>query len=765
MTEPKTFRVSVTELAHFCCRRGDVVLGSERSPSAQQGQEGHKHLQSQRPDHYQREVAIKNQWSGTYCMWTLAGRIDGLLVENGTTTLEEIKTTFCAEQDLPDTQYQVHLAQLKLYGALFCKHHSLNHIQLRLTYLKLDDESTFEREHCYSAQELIDFLQQCSNEYTLWLDGYCQYLQQRDADLSALEFPFQNYREGQRTLSVAIYRHMRDQQRGLYHAPTGLGKTMATLFPALRQLADGTIRQVWYLTAKNSGHNSVKQALSKFSRQPQIRVLFLQAKEKVCINCDRSQINCKAQTGYYDRLPAARQAFQSQNHFSDKDLQKLAEEYNLCPHQLARDLLPWVDLVVADYNYVFDPQARLGDALAESKHISLLVDEAHNLPDRARTMFSADLYLKTVQHLQRNVTDPMLQKRLRKVLKQYRDVIAVQDTRALPESFVQLLQSVIEPLNEWFSQQNWLLFPEELFEHMMSLWRFAQRSQTIAGEDALLYSARPGSNKSDRIQIFCTDPAPNLQTITDSFHSCHFFSGSLLPLDYFQRSIQQQPGAHHLALPNPFPAEHQCTLVIPVNTRFQRRTQSIKHIAETINSLWESHPGRYLMALPSYEYLAEVMAQLALNPELPLRSQPQTNDLVARAEFLRQLQGTHYLAGVIAGGVFAEGIDLEDNKLDGVIIIGACLPPPSPEREHIKQHFEDSDRQGFEFAYRYPAINRVIQTAGRLIRSEQDRGLLLLMDDRFTQTQYRTLLPDHWQPQLIKNSDDLQRALASFFGK
>ena len=758
--EPRAFRVSVTDLAHFCCRRGDVTLGSDRSPSAQQGQEGHKQLQSQRPEHYQKEIAIKSHWTGKHCVWNLAGRIDGLLVEGDVTTLEEIKTTYCLEQDLPDAQYQVHLAQVKLYGAMFCQQHTLKSVQLRLTYFKLDDESTFERTHNYSASELIDFLYQCGNQYSLWLDDYCLYLNARDRSLTTLEFPFPHYRDGQRSLSVALYRHIRDQQRGLYHAPTGLGKTMATLFPALRQLAEGTIRQLWYLTAKNSGHNSVKQALSRFSQTPKLRVLFLQAKEKVCINCDRGQINCNAQTGYYDRLPAARQMFQQQDYFFEADLQQTATEHNLCPHQLTRDLLPWVDVVVADYNYVFDPQARLNDALTDSKHISLLVDEAHNLPDRARVMFSADLYLKSIKHLQQNVTEPGLQKRLRKLARQYGEVFDGADERELPSAFVQQLQTVIEPLNDWFAQQNWLLFPEELFEHMMALWWFSQRAQSIENEDALLYSSKP-----DRIQIFCTDPAPKLQRITDSFHSCHFFSGSLLPMDYFQHSLQQDRGASQLTLSNPFPPEHQCTLVIPVNTRFNQRAQSITQIAAYIRTLWQTHPGRYLMALPSYEYLAEVMAQLASEPDLPLLYQPQTGSLDARAEFLLQLQDSHYLAGVIAGGLFAEGIDLQDNKLDGVIIIGTCLPPPSPEREHIKHHFDESHHQGFDFAYRYPAINRVIQTAGRLIRSEKDRGLLLLMDDRFTQARYRSLLPRHWQPQLVKNSGELQQALTAFFQK
>ncbi|WP_290578391.1 ATP-dependent DNA helicase [Ketobacter sp.] len=758
LDQSRAFRISVTELAHFCCRQGDVVLGNDRSPTLQQGQEGHQRLQSQRPEAYQREVAVKAHFSGQFCHWTLAGRIDGLMLDGGP-LVEEIKTTYCSAQDLPAAQHRLHLAQAKLYSALLCQQHDLDVILVRITYLKLDDDSEYQRESRHTGAELLDFLQGCVVEYSRWLDQYCCYLERRDASLAALEFPFQQYRAGQRALSVALYRDMRDQQRGLYHAPTGLGKTMATLFPALKQLGEGHVKQLWYLTAKNSGHRSVQQALAQFPQRPDLRVLFLQAKDKVCAGCDRTQLNCSPQTGYYDRLPVAREQFQASPSWQESDLQALAAEHRLCPHQLARDLLPWVDLVVADYNYVFDPQARLHDALADSKHIGLLVDEAHNLPDRARAMFSAELHRKSLIHLQQQVTEPALQKRIRALRRHYEATHKNAAPRALPPAFTQLLQATVEPLNDWFSQQNWLLFPEELFEHLMALWRFAQRAQSIADEDVLLYSDQP-----HRIQIFCTDPAPNLQPLTDSFHSCHFFSGSLLPMDYFQRCIQQLPGMSQLALANPFPPEHQCTLVAPVNTRFQQRNQSMAEIAGYIGQLWQTRPGRYLMAVPSYEYLAALMQQLSGQPQLPLICQPNSNEPVARAEFLQHLLSPRYLAGVIAGGVFAEGIDLQDNKLDGVIIVSTCLPPPSPEREHIKQHFEHSDGRGFDFAYRYPAINRVIQTAGRLIRSEQDTGVLLLMDDRFSQAAYRALLPPHWRPRLLKNSAELPSVLSAFFG-
>lgn len=763
---PRTFRIAITELAHFCCREGSVLSGNERTPTAQQGQEGHKKLQGQRPPHYQQEVSISKALQGKHCEWTLAGRIDGLLVDSGQSAqpphipiVEEIKTTYCSEAELPPEQRQLHLAQVRLYAALVCEQQQLEQVEIHLTYLNLSDESVFQHRALFSADSLQAFLSRCCQQYTEWLDQHCLYLQQRDQSLNQLPFPFAAYRAGQRTLSVTVYRDIREQKQGLYHAPTGLGKTMATLFPALRQLGQGVVRQIWYLTAKNSGHNSVRQALQQLSPGLNPRVIYLQAKDKTCTTCPlHSQQNCTAQSGYYDRLPAARWEFQTRPCADTEDLNTLAQRHKLCPHQLARDLLPWVDLVVADYNYVFDPYTRLSDALNKSRQLCLLVDEAHNLPDRARTMFSAALQVKKLGSLASQITDKPLKSRLKSLARQCRELCQQEQASAMDSGLRHTLLVLSEQLNEWFLQQNWLLFPQELFESVMELWRFAQRAQTIHPEDAILLDPH-----AEKIQIYCTDPAPELEKIAAGFHSSHYFSGSLLPLHYFQRCITTNPQCTQLILDSPFPPAHQSTVIIPLNTRYPSRPQSLPLIGAVLHTLWQCRPGRYLLAAPSFEYLGDAMDTLRQHPQIPLLMQPNSPSPEERAQFLAMLQQDRFLAGVITGGLFAEGIDLKHNTLDGVIIIGTCLPPPSPERERIKHRFDAANRQGFDFAYRYPAINRVIQTAGRLIRDEQDRGIVLLLDDRFNELRYRTLMPTHWQPRLVKNPCQLEAVLDAFY--
>lgn len=754
----REFRVSATDLAHFCCRKGGVVSGNERKPSAQQGIQGHLFIQQQRPQHYQREVSIKKSITTDRCHWILAGRIDGLQHEN-VTILEEIKTTYCSETELPDDQHQIHLAQAQLYGALICQQQNLTEVLLRITYLKLDDAHIYYREQLYSHQELEAFLNHCIAQYSNWLNHYCIFLDTRNSALQEQPFPFDDYRAGQRSLSVTLYRDIRDCNPGIYHAPTGLGKTIGLLFPALKHLAEGNIAKIWYLTAKNSGHNSVRQALAHMNSPLPLRILYLQAREKTCAGCIAAdQSGCKHLTNHYDRLPAARDAFQSSSHFNEQDLLKLAQEHQLCPHQLTRDLLPWVDVVVADYNYVFDPYTRLTDPLTGSKSICLLIDEAHNLPQRARSMFSAELSVHCINQLQKAITDTDLQKRLRSIGRTLQTLLKDVDdgVTTLPSNLINTLQFTADQLNEWFAQQNWLLFPNDIFENIMTLWRFAQRATKIEAEDTILCSQQPA-----RIQIFCTDPAPQLERISSGFHSCHYFSGSLLPINFFQRSISTQPLPSQLVLASPFPPENLLTLVAPVNTRFHNRAHSMHQIVELIQTLWQCRPGRYLMALPSYEYLRSIMTELEQYPGIPLLCQSQTSSPETHQTFHQQLQKEHYLAGVITGGLFAEGIDL-NNKLDGVIIIGTCLPPPSTEIEQIKAQFDQQGQSGFDFAYRYPGINRVIQTAGRVIRSEQDRGVVLLVDDRFTQPVYRNLLPSHWQPHRVKSSIELKQALSAF---
>ena len=767
LTSPR-FQISVTELAAFCCKSGSIETGAlgGSALSLQQGQEGPQKVQAGRGPQYKKEVAVSKTIDTEFCQWKLSGRIDGL--NNAPFYLvEEIKTTGHTQATLPDAQKNLHFAQAKLYGAIVLEDNQLDDITIQLTYFHWQSEQEFQFEQRFSAQELLEFFNHCLTQYSHWLDQYCQYLHTRNASLLQLEFPFTHYRAGQRSLSVATYRDIRDGNQAIYHAPTGLGKTAALVFPALKALNEDHIQQGWYLTAKNSGQISVQQAVAHLSQQPiNIRVLYLKAKEKQCFCSEamrQGDSPCPYQENYYDRLPQARQAFQAATFFTENEFNQLAQTHQLCPHQLSRDLLPWVDLVVADYNYVFDPYSRLGDHFEQHcKTCTLMVDEAHNLPERARHMFSATLGTNTLKRLREAISHSPIKSQLRTCINKLRNIItenATEEENPLPKNIAALQQPFLETAQqclEWFGEQNWLLFPQELFEDMMTFTRFSQRLATIENEDRILLSPRYW-----QIQIICVDPAIRLQQISHQFHSAHYFSGSLLPFDFFCRALQQQAFQSQLILESPFPVQNQLTLCFPLNTRYEHRRASHATISQLINAVWQTQPGRYLITLPSYDYMQQVYEQIQHSP-LPVVMQPQSTDPVQREDFLNQIKRVEVLALVIAGGVFAEGLDLAQYKLNGVIIIGTCLPPPSETREQIQQHFQQNNQNGFDFAFRFPGMNRVIQSAGRVIRSETDRGLVLLADDRFCQTQYQQLMPQHWQLKMARSIPQLQQELRAF---
>ena len=769
-SEDKTgrqFRISVSELAAFCCRRGDLHLGLERAPSAQEGQEGQRLLQQNKPAHYQREIFVSTTLQTDTFTCLLSGRIDGLQ-DDETPLLEEIKTTYCTRETLPDAQRNVHLAQLKLYAALYLQDHNHQRLQLQLSYLNLEDQSRFQFDETCDRDTLQAFYQDCINQYRQWLQLQCFHLEKRDAALQILPFPFPHFRPGQRALSVQAYRDLRDGHQGLYQAATGLGKTAGVLFPALKILAENGVKQIWYVTAKISGQRSVQQALERIRQQSPtetmpLRPLILTARERQCFCGNSGLETCQWQTGFYDRLPAARLAFQQAENWQANSLLQLAREFQLCPHQLTRELLPWTDLVIADYNYVFDPYARLRDYLEqEARHIALLVDEAHNLPERARDMFSTRLPRAALSQAIKACNDPLLQKQLRKVLKLFpANGSELQAEIQHPDHAPAILSQLAEAWSDWFGRQQWLVPPAELFDTMMLCLRFAQRLQKWQAEDRWLTS---GETPSPYLEIFCSDPAPELQRLSSAFHSALFFSGSLLPLDFFARCLSTEPFRGHLNLPCPFPPQNQCTLVIPVNTRFENRAASAPQIAALIQQVWHCKPGHYLVSFPSYQYLQTVLEQLQLAaPELPLLAQQTGTDAATTEDFLQRFLDNENIALVIAGGSFAEGLDLPDNLLQGVIIVGTCMPPPSLQRELIRERFETDTGRGFDFAYRYPGINRVIQSAGRVIRSETDRGLVILADDRFTRSDTRLLLPAHWQPHTARHEKELTRLLQQFW--
>ncbi len=764
MTSPYSFRLSVSELAEFCCRSGDLSLGLERAPSAQEGQSGQRKLQQDRPPHYHKEYSVQDEWKSDRFTCILSGRIDGVQLEQ-IPLLEEIKTTYCTEVELPAAQRAVHLAQLKLYGALFLLNQQHPALQLRLLYLNLTDDTCFVVEETLCHKALQDFYSACKTRYMHWLTWQCEHWESRNSWLQSLPFPFTQFRSGQRSLSVQAYRDLRDGQRGLYQAATGLGKTSGVLYPALKILGEDRLRQIWYLTAKNSGQRSVLQALEQLGHgtETPLRVIVLTARERVCFCQPSSDADCSWQSAFFDKWISIRERLQRMHYWHADGLQEIARQHQLCPHQLTLQLLPWADIVIADYNYVFDPSVRLGEYLEQrARQIALLVDEAHNLPERARDMFSAQLQKKALLQAARMVSAPPLQRRIKHFIRRHFATAPMPDQvcEAPPATLTQALTNLTDVWQTWFAEQRWLVFPTDHFETLMACVRFLQRLQRWHPEDRFISRV---DGQDAMLEIFCTDPAPQLDSLTQRFHSCLYFSGSLQPLDFFARAISQQGIQQQLDLPSPFPPQNQLTLTLPVNTRYDARAASLPAIAAIMQAVWRFNPGRYLVSFPSYQYLQAVQQHLqTCGTTLPLLVQNADRTGPDTQAFVDALAARPCLALVIAGGSFAEGLDLPDNLLQGVIIVGTCMPPPSRQRELIQQQFQQQGCNGFDFAFRFPGLNRVIQSAGRVIRSATDRGVVILVDDRFNRTDFRRHCPHHWQIKTLDSPQDLQQFLLAF---
>ncbi len=761
----KEFAVSIKALAEFLFRRGDIILKASKSPTAQEGQEGQKRVQSNRPANYQTEVAVEQSFCGNLCQWRLAGRADGFTpgTDQCTSEIEEIKTTYYSRQTLPATQQQLHFAQAKLYAALLVEQLNLANIRIKLSYWQPDAESEYSFSVTESNTVITHWFSNVVEAYTQWLDCYCKHLNKRDQSIRTLQFPFTKFRAGQRQLATSLFRHIRDESNGFYHAPTGIGKTTATLFPALKALSESHCQQIWYLTAKTSGSRSVNQTLDLLKMQTlNLKTIHLQSRTRTCFckpgnSIERSE--CHFQQGFYDRLEQARKEFNELPYCSQEEVIALAKKYELCPHQFTHELIQWSDLVVADFNYVFDPYVRDMDNLKSIRQKTLLVDEAHNLPDRAREMYSESLSVETLKQLHRLIEDKALNRQLKKLIKLHKAIIR-DDNSAIAtiekEKFI--YQRIALTTVERLAEYEWLLYPEELFEAVQQLLRFAKRLDTIDNADRLLKDSF-----AEALKIFCTNPAQRIKTMADIFSSTHFFSGSLLPSEYFTHLLSTRIDTPFLQLQSPFLPNQQTMIGFPLNTRYHQRATSLPLLLDILQQVNTQKPGRYLVAFPSFEYMDNVV-NFSKNQKagLPISRQPRTNNEEEKIFFLQGFSRNPQFNFVVSGGSFAEGIDLPPTaKLSGVIVIGTSLAPPSPEKNAISDYFRSVRLNEFDYTFRFPGINKVIQTVGRLIRSEHDKGMVLLLDDRFLQKNYQAYFPRHWHIQATHSLEQLSALLKS----
>lgn len=745
------YLIGVRTLAEFTARRGDLDLRFTPAPTALEGIAGHATVAARRPAGYQTEISL----AGEYRELSVRGRADGYDREQN--RLEEIKTYRGDFARIPANHRHLHWAQAKIYGWLLCEQLGLSEIRIALIYFEIARRTETELVETFTAPELkIFFERQCAH-FLDWATAELEHRNRRDATLGVLRFPHPEFRAGQRELAEAVYRAACRRRVLMAQAPTGIGKTVGTLFPLLRAAPRQKLDKIFFLTAKTSGRALALEALARIRHtETPLRVLELVARDKACVHPDKAchGESCPLARGFYDRLPQARSAAVAQPVLDRTGVSEVAQAHEVCPYYLAQDLVRWADVVVGDYNYYFDSGAML-HALAEAEQwrVGLLVDEAHNLLERARAMYSAELDPRALQAV-RHTAPPALKKDLDRLQRAWSALAKEQAepyriAAEVPPAFAGALQHASGAIGAFYADHPNHADPtlQRFYFDVLHFQRMLESFDThslVDGKRVPLMRGRQGILLGIRNLI----PAPFLAPRFAAAHACTLFSATLSPWHFYCDTLGLPQDVAWLEAASPFDANQlEVRIERRLSTRYRDRADSLPVIVELIGEQHARRPGNYLAFFSSFDYLQQALdAFRARFPDTPVWAQGRGMDEPARAEFLARFteDGTG-IGFAVLGGAFGEGIDLAGKRLIGAFIATLGLPQVNPFNEEIRQRMEAAFGNGWDYAYLFPGLRKVVQAAGRVIRTPDDRGVVVLMDDRFARPQVRRLLPEWWR--------------------
>ncbi len=786
MEEQKPYVFSVRQMVEFICRRGDLTGGFGGSVQrALEGTRVHQKLQKSRSGAYQSEVALKTRETlSDGLILQVEGRADGVEEfpeKDPPACIEEIKSTYAPADRLGFSFQPTHRGQLLCYGYILCKTKGWERVLLRLTYYQMETDQEYSFDEVWDFPALETFFQETLSEYAKWIRWQEDHRQKRTESLGTLEFPFPAYREGQRTMAAYIYKTI-EKGGGLFlQAPTGIGKTISALFPALKAMGQGLTGRIFYLTAKTATALSAQEALGRLkSQRPRLLSIVLTAKDKICPFPDKrcAPGECPYAKGHYDRvMDAVYAAIGKETSLYRQKVLEYAERFRVCPFELELDISSWADVIIGDYNYAFDPTASLKRFFQEGKSdYTLLVDEAHNLPDRARSMFSAQVssqdFRRFAQSLKGKKGSSI--RRLRRKLKEILDDFTEQEDslqvgemlreEAPSEAFCLLLQDFLLCLSEYLEEEN----EEEWMEFYFSLLFFLKMREEYDESSVTYWERQDG----DLIyHIFCIHPAKKLEETYRKVRAVILFSATLLPVAYYKELLGgNNPEAPMPAidLPSPFDPSHKKVLIAAgIRTDYQNREQTIGAVAAAIYRATQAKEGNYLVFFPSYLYLRRVADFFRdAYPSIRLWIQEAGMKEEERDAFLEHFQeeGPRGIGFAVLGGMFSEGIDLRGRRLVGCVIVSVGMPQIGPERDLVRDYMDRAHGSGFDYAYRYPGLNKVFQAAGRVIRTEEDRGIILLIDHRYREERYRRNFPADWAPVWV-SQEQIGPMLTEFWKK
>jgi len=757
MIKPQ-IRVSVRNLVEFLLRSGDINQMTGCSQTLQQGTLIHRRLQSEAGDEYRAEVRLSCETDFEEFSILVEGIADGIIDSGQIPVIDEIKSTSRPLDELDEDDNAVYWAQAKCYGWMYLFQTGASQVTVRLTYCHSETNEIKQFSKCLSYDELKSFFSGLMEQYAVWMRMKFKHIEKRDESILSMPFPFPQYRAGQRRLAAGVYYSIRDSRNLFAQAPTGIGKTISVLFPSVKAMGQGMGERIFYLTAKTTTRQAAEHAIAIMSEKGlALQAITLTAKDKACF-LDKpacNPVDCSYACGHYDRVNAAVfDILQNEGIITRRILLDYAQKYRVCPFEYSLDIALWMDCIICDYNHVFDPRVYLRRFFDFGGDYILLIDEAHNLVERARDMYSAELSKQALMKHRRvwKQAAPEIYREFTAINRWFIDIRKSfdksYDTKVIefPSELIAHVQKFTAEFDKYLTYM-----PADLMSELLDLF-FACRaflaSAALFDERYICYVIREGSEV--RLRLLCADPSYLLQKTCSRCRTAVFFSGTLQPLEFYRNILGGREEDSTLCLPSPFPPENFCLMTAgSVSTRYRNREDSYEKIAEYIKEAVSQKNGNYMVFFPSYEYMNKVHNIYAGRwPDDYTVVQHTSMDDDEREIFLNLFQESPdrtMIAFAVMGGIFSEGIDLTGERLSGAVIVGVGLPQLSPERDLISRYYDSVNGRGFEYAYMLPGLNRVMQAAGRVIRTSTDRGFVLLIDDRFLHKRYLDQYPAEWQ--------------------
>jgi Rad3-related DNA helicase len=780
-------KIGIRQLVEFVLRSGDLNETKNSQNTALNGARIHRRLQKKRskdPD-YQNEVYLKTEVTMNDNEYLISGRADGLKITDKNALIEEIKTSDQPFEELSDNTLELYWGQVKVYGYLILKDHpEFDHVTLRLTYFQVSTEKITTDEQVYSRDDLNKFFEDLIDEYEYWLVLRANLRKERNTSIKKLQFPFPQFRTGQHELAAAVYKTIVYETRLFVEAPTGTGKTISTLFPAIKAMGEEKIQRLFYLTAKQSTRRVAEEAIDLMaSKGLKLKSITLTAKDKIRFpEQDVPPEKDPYMIGYYDRLkPALSDLLTNEDSITREVIEKYAKKHQVDPFEFSLDASLFCDVIICDYNYLFDPLVYLQRFFIEKDTDNFfLIDEAHNLVSRSRSMYSAQISDQKITGLLKAArkinTQPSADfqkqiKKVRRVFNQMKKVLKDDDltekiTSDVPDKLLNTLSKFNDFMTDWMADQQ----PSDFLDNAKDYFFDSLTFVKIGALYDDTYKTRIViEDKNLIVKQLCLDPSHFLDKSLDLGLGAVFFSATLSPMDYYQSVLGGKENSLAYQLPSPFPAQNQAIMVTRyIQTTYRQRPFSQDDIVESLHALISGKKGNYLCFFPSYGYLKQIEELFEKKyPEILTVTQTSAMNNLARDEFLNKFHDDpdHTLLGFcVLGGIFSEGIDLRGNKLIGVAVVSVGLPGLSAENNLIRDYYDQENGCGFEYAYQMPGMNNVLQAAGRLIRSSHDKGIILLLDQRFASFRYTQLFPNHWQNRQNLNSlEQLQQAVDKFW--